>query len=328
MRKRGLQDVKRRNRQVVVEAVMESGGLSRVEITQKTELAPSTVSALTAQLLAEGILKEGDTVVTAGRSRTELMVNPDHGTIAVVEISRKQSYISFFDMTLGQLHTQVLGRWYVSGNELLGLIVQCLDTWQKERPVVMGIGLLFQEDMRESDFRVMYSTGFASASITLKEALVTQYRIPVEEEYSVTYTVSNALAVAPELETRNSAHICVGSRVLAKVTLEGREVPLRTGSCEELAPLITREEDVEKAGISDYLAKLICLLCVLFPLDTVFLTGLERLPEENACRVEKLTRDMLDPGKMPKLTFLQGAPLQDTDWVLAGQVLKRVLLAR
>ena len=48
--------------------------------------------------------------------------------------------------------------------------------------------------MLESDFRVMYSTGISSASITLKDALVTQFRVPIEEEYSIAYTVTPALA--------------------------------------------------------------------------------------------------------------------------------------
>lgn len=59
MQKRGLRDVKRRNRHVIIQSIMDSGLLSRVEISQKTGLAPSTVSTLVAELLEQGLLTEG-----------------------------------------------------------------------------------------------------------------------------------------------------------------------------------------------------------------------------------------------------------------------------
>ena len=67
IRKRGLQDVKRRNRQVIIQSILENDGLSRVEIAQKTELSPSTVSTLVSELIGEGVLAEsGSHTTTAG----------------------------------------------------------------------------------------------------------------------------------------------------------------------------------------------------------------------------------------------------------------------
>ena len=86
IRKRGLQDVKRRNRQVIIQTILENDGLSRVEIAQRTELSPSTVSTLVAELIGEGILTEsGSHTTTAGRSRTGLTINAGFGAVAVVE---------------------------------------------------------------------------------------------------------------------------------------------------------------------------------------------------------------------------------------------------
>lgn len=327
MQKRGLKDVKRRNRQVIVEAVMENGGLSRVEIAQKTELAASTVSTLVSELLTDGILTEAGTVVTAGRSRTELTINPEYGSIAVVEIGRRKTSVTCFDMVLKPIRTEVLSRQYVSGNDLLELIIRCIHQWQEEVPSILGIGLLFQEDMRESDFRVVYSTGFSSASITLREALLTQYRVPVEEEYSLTYTVTNALARETDLDARNSAHISVGSRVLANITLDGKEVPVRSSFCEELVPVL-RQPDTEPAGLMHYLSNLIALLCVLFPLDTVFLSG-SALPSDDAVQeLQRQTNQKLPHGQMPQLRFLRPEPLGGGTLVMARQVLRKALMIR
>ena len=332
MRKRGLKDVKRRNRQVIVEAVMENSGLSRVEIAQKTELAASTVSSLVSELIGEGILKEGGTVITAGRSRTELTVNPEYGSIAVIEIGRRETCLTCFNMLLEPIRRKTLSNRYVSGNELLSLIVQNISSIQEELPPLAGIGLLFQEDMRESDFRVMYSTGFSSASITLKDALMTQYKVPIEEEYSVAYTVTQALAQEADLDARNSAHISVGSRVLANITLEGREVPMRSSFCEELALALDQQDSGKESStgltIVDYLASLIAMLCILFPLDTVFLSGTSLPPEDAAEDLHRLASRKIPIGQMPQLKFLRPGPLKDGNVVMARQVLRRILVAR
>ena len=331
LRKRGLKDVKRRNRQVIVEAVLESSGLSRIEIAQNTELAASTVSTLVSELIGEGILKEAGTVITAGRSRTELTVNPEFGSIAVIEISRKETCVTCFDMALAPLKTTTLCRSYISGNELFSLIARCIQGLQTEFPPIAGIGLLFQEDMKESDFRVMYSTGFSSASITLREALLTQFRVPIEEEYSVSYTVTNALAREADLDARNCAHISVGSRVLANVTLEGREVPIRGSFCEELASALDCRDHTQRENggqmLIQYLAKLITLLCMLFPLETVFLSGNALAAEEAVQELRQLAGRKLPLGRMPRLKLLSPGPMKDGSLVLARQVRKRALVA-
>lgn len=331
MRKRGLKDVKRRNRQVIMETVLENSGLSRVEITQKTELAGSTVSALVGELLEEGILAEAGTVTTAGRSRTALTVNPAYGSIVVFEIGRRESCATCFDMALKPIRTQKLARKYMAGNELLGRINHCMASFQQEIPPVVGIGLLFQEDMRESDFRVMYSTGFSSASITLREALMTQYRIPIEEEYSVSYTVNNAMARELEMESGNNAHISVGSRVLAKVTLEGREVPLRKNFCEELAAAMDWEDPRETGdahtGMLVRLSQLIAVLCTLFALDAVLLSGMISMPPDSVVQLQQLLVRRLPSGRLPRLEILQAEPVSDTNRVIARQVLRKALLA-
>ena len=54
MQKRGLKDIKRQNRHVILQTVLDNKKLSRVEIAQKTELAPSTVSTLVAEMIEQG----------------------------------------------------------------------------------------------------------------------------------------------------------------------------------------------------------------------------------------------------------------------------------
>lgn len=121
----------------------------------------------------------------------------------------------------------MLSESYLSGNELLvaitAAVFELFDSASLHAGKVAGFGLLFQEDMKASEFNVMYSTGFSSASISLREALITQFRVPVTEEYSQVYTVSRALEQRENVEAENTAHIAIGERVLASITLsDGR----------------------------------------------------------------------------------------------------------
>ena len=289
MQKRGLRDVKRRNRHVIIQSIMDSGLLSRVEISQKTGLAPSTVSTLVAELLEQGLLTEGGSQVTAGRS-----------CIAVVEVGRSGVGVSLFDMALELLEHSTLSASYLSGNELLDAIIKAAAPFRTESRPLAGIGLLFQEDMRESDFRVMYSTGFASASITLKEALISEFRIPVFEDYAQIYTVKDALGERKQVN--NSAQITLGERVVVAVTQQDQPVPIRSDFFESgtrcLEDLVPEDAYAEKLGI------LVALLCSLFLIQNVFLSCGEGLREQLGSRLQEQLQKRLPPERVPEVHLL------------------------
>lgn len=300
MQKRGLKDVKRRNRHVIIQSILDSGMLSRVEIAQKTGLAPSTVSTLVSELLEQGVLAEGGSQITAGRSRTELKINPEYGCIAVVEIGREGAGLSLFNMELELLEQSVLSDVYLSGNELLNSIVGSVARFRTGRQPLAGIGLLFQEDMRESDFRVMYSTGFASASITLKEALISVFRIPVSEDYTQVYTARDALGEQEQAD--NSAQITLGKRVMVSVMQQDRLIPIRSdffdSATQFLEDLVPEETDAEKLSI------VVTLLCMLFSIQNVFLSCGEDMPEQLDVRLREQLRRRLPQERIPEIHLL------------------------
>lgn len=335
IRKRGLQDVKRRNRQVIIQALLEQDGLSRVEIAQKTELSPSTVSTLVADLISEGILAEGGShTTTAGRSRTGLTINAACGSVAVVEIGRKQTSMSLFDMALHPLESRTLAWEYLAGNELFDAIVEAVCSAQQNLPPLAGIGLLFQEDMRENDFHVMYSTGIASANITLKEALVSQLRLPVIEEYSQTYTVKQALEDHVDPALRSSAHLSLGSNVVVSVTVDGSPVPLRTDFYSDAvrllgAPLYGGQSARPKAKEKLLQAgNVIALLCTLFSLNAVFLYGLDDEEQESLPLLTGRLGEMLAAERMPRIQALHKKHAQQWGAVFAQRVRAEVLAAK
>lgn len=351
MKKSGLRDMKQRNRQLVMRAVLEQGALSRIEIAKRTELSPSTVSSLVSELLTEGYLTEsGVRVATAGRSRTELTVNGDRGWIAVAEIGRKSVALQLFDLALNPKGTVPVADHYLAGNELLAALTAALfDQVGHEalrQGMLLGIGLLFQKDMRASDFNVMYSTGFSSASISLNEALFTQFRVPVVEEYSQVYTAAHAMG-AIRSEAAGSAHIAIGASVVASVTLNGRPVPLKNGMCADMTPLLSPEAvpllpgaggettgtelSAQPARCLAFLAQqigaLAALLCTLFPLDVVFLSGAPAQAEDFRTAVEACLTARLQPGRVPRVEPLPADGAGNMAQLLADRVRRNVLCA-
>lgn len=328
MQKRGLKDVKRRNRQVILSRVMEHGGLSRIEIAHETGLAASTVSTLVSELLEEGLLVDAGTVTTAGRSRTELAINPNFGSIPVIEVSRRDVCVTCFNMALEPLHSATLSKQFLSGNELLNLICDSIRLWQEAMPPVLGIGLLFQEDMRSSDFNIMYSTGFSSANISLREALMTRFRVPVEEQYSTVYTVTDALKPESDPAARNSAHIRVGTRVVASVFQEGKPVPIRSSFCDAYAGPLDHAETAPQPVLSQYLSRLVTLFCMMFRLDTVYLSGLTPSQDGVAAELLELLSQQLPKGQLPHIHLLRPRTKDEDFSAMAGFLRRTILIGR
>jgi predicted NBD/HSP70 family sugar kinase len=82
------------NRFHVMDAIRRSGPISRVEIAQKTDLSPPTVSAITAALIDDRMILPraigGVRDTTRGRPRVMLELNPDAAYVVGVKLARDQ----------------------------------------------------------------------------------------------------------------------------------------------------------------------------------------------------------------------------------------------
>lgn len=84
-------DLRRRNRAMVLSAVRRAGQPSRTEIAATTGLSHSTISAISADLIQEGILAESKPSETAslkrGRPQVGLALNPEVAAVVTVVLS-------------------------------------------------------------------------------------------------------------------------------------------------------------------------------------------------------------------------------------------------
>lgn len=283
MKKTNLRDMKQNNRKLIIQALIDHGNMARVELAQLTGLSPSTVTSLVTEFLEDGVLIEtGSEVSTGGRRRKELSINPDYGVIAVVSASRVAASIHFFDMGMNKLGKKELAKWRASGNQILEKAEAAIDVFFRERNISLqclgGIGLLFLEDTQKDDFSVVFSTSLSSDVITLAEAFYSRFQVPVMEEYSMVYSITEALAKVPYKVAKNSAYISLADSMLIRIIIDGKPLPMRDGDSADIGDFVQGLEVMvpkgkKHTGLVGKVAALIALYCAMFPLEEIFIVG-------------------------------------------------------
>jgi predicted NBD/HSP70 family sugar kinase/predicted transcriptional regulator len=98
-------DLRRRNRALVIEAVRRAGMPSRTEIAAQTGLSHSTISAISSDLIAEGMLAEtkgGEhTLARRGRPQVALALNAKAATVIVAVLSLNDLSAAIVDYSGG-----------------------------------------------------------------------------------------------------------------------------------------------------------------------------------------------------------------------------------
>jgi hypothetical protein len=240
-RKASLKDLKAHNRQVIMKTILGGRTVSRIRISRETGLSPSTVTGIVAELIEQGILVEtGETQQTGGRSSKDLSVNSGYGQIAIIEISRAEANMSVYDMALQKTGEFPITHHRAAGNSLFPEIVKAIQNRFGGSGIPLaGIGLLYMEDMEQSDLNVMYSTSLYSDNISIKDALYTQFKVPVTGEYAVNELMAGT-ALSPEAgeKARNSTQITIVNNILENVTVNGRPLKLRSHEKTDATPLL------------------------------------------------------------------------------------------
>ena len=328
MKKLGHKETKAGNQLLILQTLLSGTGFSRVELAEKTKLSPSTVTSLTADLLKRGIIEErGTKVITAGRARTELTVSNSLGYLLVLEISHGCIYITTLSMRLEiQSSRQICSR-FMDGNSIFSAVVKEIVDVPRAEPLA-GIGILFQEDVREHGFHVMYSTGYEAANISLKDALKTQFRVPVLEDSVAAFTVTDVIREVG-MEKRNVAHIQLGAQIRTVLQVDGGTVMLKDHFVEDLSAMLPEETSSEKEmPLACRLAMLLNILYAMFCLDTVLIAGKQPLPECFLDELRSCVNTRFTQGKKPDIVLIREGSRERTAIGFAARVRAKCIQVR
>lgn len=181
-------DLRRRNRAMVISAVRRDGQPSRTEIAATTGLSHSTISAISSDLIGECVLMEarGETTsLKRGRPQVALALNPDAAVVAAVVLSLNLLSAAIIDYT-GQvvaeehrrLDTQHMGREDLI-QQCIDIVGQGLDRLQLSGRRVLRIALAVQ-GITDAQARVLLWTPITPhTDIPFADLLEARFGIPV-----------------------------------------------------------------------------------------------------------------------------------------------------
>lgn len=89
-------DVKRSNRSAVLRLLHEHSGMSRKRLAETTQLTPAAITKITAKLLEEGIISEGNSLESTSAGRREVIVEIDGRSLCAlgIQINRRTAVLS------------------------------------------------------------------------------------------------------------------------------------------------------------------------------------------------------------------------------------------
>jgi predicted NBD/HSP70 family sugar kinase len=104
--------VRRQNRLLLLEALRQQGAMARVEMGRHTGLSPASITTISSQLIADGILEEASAAHAAaeapqrrGRPTTQIDFNPKCANVVAVKVS-----IDGLELALADARGEVLAR--------------------------------------------------------------------------------------------------------------------------------------------------------------------------------------------------------------------------
>jgi len=181
-------DVRRQNTRLVIRSLRRLQQAARTELVEQTGLSPATVSSITSDLLAAGLLLSSEDIATAhrrGRPRVTLFPNPQAAHIVTVVMAMNTLYAS-----LENYAGQVLKREYASFRsraasseafieEVIKIIKRLLKQASSADAPLRYISVAMQGTVDSSAQILLYTPMNPSRNVPLGEALQQAFAVPV-----------------------------------------------------------------------------------------------------------------------------------------------------
>lgn len=225
-----MRDLRTGNRAAVLRLLHRSGSVSRHELAALTGLSPATVSTVTAELLADGLVEVAGQVTSAGgRPRVLLRIPPDAGYGIGVDVGENGISLRLYDLAMvrraeleyglspGQHEPTRVVEHIVAG---VAALPQLADV-----PVdrVLGVGVGVPGIVQDGpDGAVVHGRAFGWDSVPLQSMLSDRLAFPVMVQNGAKASAQGELACGAGNGAGNLAVALVGSGVGAGLVLAGR----------------------------------------------------------------------------------------------------------
>jgi N-acetylglucosamine repressor len=213
--------VRNQNRALVINLLRLHGPLSRSEVSERTGLAPSALTRLSRDLLADGIVIEtGKSDSTGGRPAVLVSLNPEYSRSIGIKVERARVLAAAVDLT-GAIRDRadISFETPPSPAEVIASIAKLVEKLSFER--ILGIGISISGFVDPATGMDLYSPILGWRNVPLRDPISQRTGLPVWIENDV-----NALALAERWygAGRNYNHficITVGEGIGAGVVIGG-----------------------------------------------------------------------------------------------------------
>lgn len=177
------------NRQILLNLVREHQPISRAELARKMRVGRGVVTSLSAELLAEGAILEGETGEAArGRKPTFLYVRTHDRFAIAIDVRFSRTYMMLSDFNGTQLTLESFETLFSPADlvvELAARIRRLIDTYRSEGEVE-GIGIVVPGMVARETGRVLNSPQLGWRDVDIRGPLESEIDLPVHVENAPT----------------------------------------------------------------------------------------------------------------------------------------------
>ena len=245
--------MKQLNRSAILGLLREHGPLSRSDIAKLLNLSPPTVTRIVSQLIAEGLLREGETTESAtkiGRPRTLLHFNFLAHIVIGVDVGGAKTTGSVAD-----LHGDILYRKTVpsipdgdrsrSLPAFLDFLEDLLEAAPAPREKIRGIGVGVPSFVLERDGTVVWAPALGWRDVPLKRLLEDRFGIPSFIENDVNLAALGESQFGIGRGIRNLVCIFIGTGIGGGLILNGELYRGHGGAAGEVGYMVPSPDLLE-----------------------------------------------------------------------------------
>jgi len=241
---RGNRDLIRSiNRSIVLNVVKTQGEVSRAAIAHQTGLSPATVTAITGQLIKEGLVFEKNTGdSTGGRPPINLALNPRGGFVIGIKLMEDQAVGALTDLNatiLAKDSIELDGSAVETTVEtLLALINRLVHSSGIRKKQLMGVGIGLAGVVDFAAGVVRQNPFFGWQNVPLRDLVQARLRVPVFIDNDVNTLTLSEKWLSASKPVDNFLVITIGRGVGMGIVLDGKIYRGKRGGAGEFGHIV------------------------------------------------------------------------------------------
>ena len=177
-------DLRRMNRQTIVQQLYFTGPVTRLELSQSCGLSPATITNVVSELLLEGVVIEsGMEESQGGRPRTILSINPDYGFLIGIDLGETHIQLVLLDLSFrprDSLYQSLRAKTVeIVVEQIVAGVQSLLERTVLSSDVIIGVGIGVPGVVQRSDQVMVSAAGWGWQDVALVALLKDQLSMPI-----------------------------------------------------------------------------------------------------------------------------------------------------